>query len=307
MATPPPAIESDNFLQGLVNGGSHKKLCGPIKKSLAETNAFNDTPIPDFDVTQIPDFDVTQVSTEFKMPYDHPPKSNILCTLPTELILEVATYLDCVEQNSLLKTCRDLHALLNPGLRNVRDKHGNDRYLFWLFKTGNVNKLAAHTGPLCSTLFTLEGDLLASYVKNTRPAVQKRMDVLRQTSSQYPCLRIDKSGLMVAIDYLQWELVVFLLQRDGAAAAAGFLGSKEHFWKADATAATAPAAEREAAPIVVSHPPIWEYFNQPEQRWNGSLYQTTDALFLGRLLVLAKNEVEARRAYYTALRKATIA
>ncbi|KAK8043371.1 hypothetical protein PG993_005801 [Apiospora rasikravindrae] len=267
---------------------------------LTEAKSIVDTPMMDSDTHLAENVSVGELPTPGSMPEAsshalpedyNPPSSNLLCTLPMEMVLEIASYLDCGEQNSLLKTCRDLHTLLHPGLKKQPDKYGNDRYLFWLLKTGNLAELAARSsrpGPLSSTLFTFEGDLLASYTSTARAAVRDRMGELSSTSPQYPCLRVDKSGLMVAIDHQQWEVVVFLLRRDSGRV--GFLGSREHFWETDET-----PAERPVAPICVAHPPMWEAFCQPEDQWRGSLFLEGDPRFLARLLTLARSQMPSQR------------
>ncbi|KAK8123064.1 hypothetical protein PG984_011734 [Apiospora sp. TS-2023a] len=224
-----------------------------------------------------------------------PPKSNLLCELPKELVLGIVAYLDCVNQNSLLLTCRDLHALLMPGLKKVSDKYGNDRYLYKLLKTGNLAEIEAWPGTPTSTLFTLQGDMLARYQATARREVRNRMHHLNSPPGLYPCLRLAKSGLMVALDHEQWKTAAFLLGRDGGQV--GFLGTKEHFWAArvyrdlgESLLVEYPDPEKKPVSAIVStKPPLWEQFTT---HWLGQLLDGGEEADIDSLLEFIEDKLD---------------
>lgn len=225
-------------------------------------------------------------------------KINLLWALPPELLLEIAAYLDCTSQYRLLQMCRCLHALLAPGLKWVPDKHGNNRYLYKLLKTGNITEIEAWPGTPASVLFTLEGPMLERYQQTARPQVRTRMQEVSAPRTLYPCLRLSKSGLMVALDHEQWETAAFLLRRDRGRI--GFLGTKEHFWAAlvyrnwGAMHLTYMVPNLEKKPVA-SHaswkPPLWEQLFT-NTRWIGCLLDGGEDTDIATLLDFIYSKME---------------
>lgn len=228
-----------------------------------------------------------------------PPTTNRLCALPPELLLGIAAYLDCVSHYRLLQTCRDLHALLNADLKKAPDNYGNNRYLYKLLKTGNLAEIKTWPGTPSSALFTLQNDMLLQYQKTARREVYDRMQKL---GGLYPCLRLAKSGLMVALDHEQWATAAFLLRRDGGHV--GFLGTKEYFWAARFTSdfdehervkrqeATNPDPDKEPGwSYVMSKPPLWEHFTTVH--WLGTVLDGGEEVDIARLLWVIDRKLAA--------------
>lgn len=84
-----------------------------------------------------------------------------------------------------------------PVLKKALDCYGNDRYLLWLLKKGNLAEIESRTDKPSSTIFVLEDQMLEQYQMSAGPKVRNRIEELNY--SIYSCSRVDKAGLMVAI------------------------------------------------------------------------------------------------------------
>ncbi|KAK8104814.1 uncharacterized protein PG998_011847 [Apiospora kogelbergensis] len=210
-----------------------------------------------------------------------------ISNLPTEILLEVACRLSVHDLNNLAKVNRNLNNILMPELPNSRDDYGNDRYLFHLIKTGNMTEVAAWPGTPSTTLFNLAGQFLANYQQTANTSVRDRMLHLRHPYGV--CLRIDKSGLMVAVDHGQWELAAFLLRRDGGDV--GFLGTREHFFYETIT--LPPAVQTlPTGYILVWKPPMWEQFNESGRYWEAYSFQGGTSRDIRRLLEICQRHID---------------
>ncbi|KAK7915129.1 hypothetical protein PG985_012832 [Apiospora marii] len=216
-----------------------------------------------------------------------------LGVLPDELLLVITDYLDCADQFKLMLTCHKLYLFLEKDLEKVPDKHGNNRYLYKLLRTGDLTKIsAASLGTPASALFTLEGDMLKKYQLRARREVETRMKQLNEPpgGGLSGCLRLAKSGLMVALDHEQWATAAYLLRRDGGRV--GFLGTREFYWPVPVYGAAGnlltpltpvyPDPERDPYTRDTWKPPLWERFTRTH--WRGRLAEGGDAKDIAALL-----------------------